>query len=65
LIFILNLSHINNKNQADVYLIAKQYFKESHLYYPEVCNPLKHSGAYAIFIGFKGILEKEYKDLLQ
>jgi len=62
--FILNISHINNKNQADVYLIAKQYFEQSHLYYPEVCNLFKNSGAYAIFIGFKGIPEKDYKGLL-
>jgi hypothetical protein len=62
--FLLNISHINNKSQADVYLIGKKYFKESHLYYPEVSNLLKHNGATAIFIGYKGISDLDYTTLL-
>jgi hypothetical protein len=63
-IFVLNIAHIINKNQADVYLILKRHFQESHLYYPEISNPAKHSGAIAVFIGYKGIPDQEYQELL-
>lgn len=64
-IFILNIAHIVNKNQADVYLILKKYFQESHLYYPEISNPSKHSGTIALFIGYKGIPDADYQELLE
>ena len=64
-IFVLNIAHIINKNQADVYLILKRHFQESHLYYPEISNPAKHSGAIAVFIGYKGIPDPDYQELLE
>jgi len=61
--FILNLNSISNKPIADIYLILKQYFKESHLYYAEISNMVKLSGTYGIFQGFKGIKKDELENL--
>jgi hypothetical protein len=61
---ILNISHIYNKNQADVYLILKRYFEFSELYYPEISNMYKHSGTIAIFKGFKGCPKQDLDQLL-
>ena len=62
-IFILNLNDVITKSHADIYLILKPYFKESHLYYPEISNMVKLSGVYGIFKGFKGIPDNELKNL--
>lgn len=59
---ILYFENILNKNQADVYLILKKYFKESYLYYPEISNKIKVGGTNAIFKNFKGIPESEFKE---
>ena len=45
--------------QIDIYLILKPYFKESHLYYPEISNMIKLSGTFGIFKGFIGIPDNE------
>jgi hypothetical protein len=60
---ILNISHIYNKNQADIYLILKRYFEFSELYYPEISNMYKHSGTIAIFKGFKGCPKQDLDEL--
>lgn len=62
--FVLYLYSIVNKPIADIYLIGKKYFKESHLYYPEITNSAKRSGSMAIYKGFKGISSKELQDLI-
>jgi hypothetical protein len=61
---ILNISHIYNKNQADIYIILKRYFEFSELYYPEISNMYKHSGTIAIFKGFKGCPKRDLDELL-
>jgi hypothetical protein len=61
---ILNISHIYNKNQADIYIILKRYFDFSELYYPEISNMYKHSGTVAIFKGFKGCPKADLDELL-
>ena len=61
--FIINLNDVSNKAHADIYLILKPYFKESHLYYPEISNMVKLSGVFGIFKGFKGIPSDELYNL--
>ena len=61
--FILNLNYVSNKSYADIYLILKQHFKESYLYYPDISNMVKLSGVFGIFKGFKGILQSELEKL--
>jgi TPR repeat protein len=61
--FILNLSDVSQKSNADIYLILKKYFKESYLYYPEICNMVKLSGVVGIFKGFNGIPNDELTHL--
>jgi hypothetical protein len=61
--FIINLNDVATKAYADIYLILKQYFKESYLYYPEITNMVKRSGVFGIFKGFKGIPKNELEIL--
>ena len=62
--FIINLNDVSNKSHADIYLILKQYFIESYLYYPDITNMVKQTGVFAIFKGFKGIVKKDL-DILE
>ena len=62
-VFILCIGTIYNKNNADIYLIGKKYFKESYLYKPEIVNPIKYDSSYYIFKDFQGIPEKDLKKL--
>ena len=61
--FILCIGTIYNKNDADIYLIGKKYFKESYLYKPEMANIIKYDTVYYIFKDFQGIPEKDLKKL--
>jgi len=61
--FIINLNNVSHKSNADIYLILKKYFKESYLYYPEICNMVKMNGVVAIFKGFIGIPKDELTHL--
>jgi hypothetical protein len=61
--FIIKFDDLNNKAQADIYLILKNFYKESYLYYPEICSHTKRGGTYAIFKYFKGITNDEYDKL--
>ena len=62
--FILNVESITAKTNADVYLILKKYFQESHIYYPDICNLFKRNGTYLIFKKFLGISKTELKPYL-
>jgi hypothetical protein len=62
-IFILNFNAIVNKPTADIYLIAKKYFKKSDLYYPEVSNMVKRTGCIAVFTGYQGCPNEDYDKL--
>ncbi len=62
-IFILSFNAIVNKATADIYLIAKKYFKKSALYYPEVANMTKRSGCYGIFTDYQGCSKEDYDKL--
>ena len=64
-IFIINLGSVAYKPIADIYLILSKYFKESNLYYPDICNLYNKSGTYGIFKGFKGISKNEYDELIK
>ena len=61
---IINLGSIAYKQTADIYLILKEYFKESNLYYPEISNLFKDNGITAIFKKFKGINKYDYDNLM-
>jgi len=63
-IFILNLNNVSIKPIADIYLILKQYFKESYLYYPEIGNMVKDNNVFGIFKGFIGIPQTDL-DILE
>ena len=63
-IFIIHLGNVAYKQNADIYLILKQYFEESSLYYPEISNPYKDADIVCIFKNFKGISKTEYDNLL-
>jgi hypothetical protein len=62
-ILILEFNAIVNKATADIYLIAKKYFKKTDLYYPEVSNMSKRSGCYCIFSGYQGCPKEDYDKL--
>ena len=62
--FIIHLGCVAYKHTADIYLILKEYFEESNLYYPEISNLYKDAGIHAIFKNFKGISIIEYNILL-
>lgn len=62
--FIMHFYEIINKPTADLYLIAKKYFKSAHLYYAECSNPYKKSGTYGIFKGFTGISNDELTNFM-
>lgn len=61
---IMNIGYIVNKNNADIYLIAKKYFKESYLYYPESSIRWFQGGTYIILKSFIGISEDDMKQLI-
>ena len=63
--FIINLGNVAYKQNADVYLILKNYFEESNLYYPEISNLYKNTGVLGVFKNFKGISTLEYNNLLE
>lgn len=60
---IFYINNIINKNQGDIYLILKKYFKEIYLYYPEISNKIKTGGTNIICKFFKGISDSEYNKL--
>ena len=62
-IFIIHMQSIINKTNADLYILAKQYFKTADLYMPDCANPFKQSGTWAIFTGFLGISPTELNNL--
>ena len=62
--FILDFGSCAYKPLADLYLILTQYFENSSLYYPEISNLLKRVGTFGVFLGFKGVPEKEYLHLV-
>ena len=61
--FVLCIGTIYNKNDADIYLIGKKYFKKSFIYKPETVNTVKYDSVYYIFKDFQGISEKDLKKL--
>jgi hypothetical protein len=61
---IINLGSVVYKQTADIYLILKEYFEESNLYYPEISNLFKDNGVNAIFKNFKGINKSDYDNLM-
>ena len=63
-VFIIHMYSIINKTNADLFILAKQYFETAELYMPECVNSFKHSGAWAIFKGFKGISTRDFDNLL-
>ena len=63
-IFIMHFGSVAYKHLADIYYILKKYFKTSELYYPEICNKTKKTGVCGIFIGYKGIKDTEFNNLL-
>ena len=63
--FIINLGNVSYKQTADIYLILKQYFKTSNLYYPEISNLYKDTGVLGVFQNFTGISNIEYNNLLE
>ena len=63
--FIIYLGFIAYKQTADIYLILKQYFEESNLYYPEISNLYKDNDVIGVFKKFKGISTLEYNNLLE
>jgi hypothetical protein len=66
--FLFHIGSVLFKSSADIYLMLKPYFKESHLYHPEYLNPIKESGTQAVFKGFKGISHTElqlFLDILE
>ena len=63
--FIIHMQSIINKTNADLYLLAKQYFKTADLYMPECANPFKQKGTWAIFTEFLGIPRAEMDYLLE
>ena len=62
--FIIHMYCIINKTNADLFILAKQYFAEAYLYMPECVNPFNHSGTWAIFKGFKGISAGDFANLM-
>ncbi len=64
-ILILDFNAVVNKATADIYLIAKKYFKKTDLYHHEVSNLVKRSGCYGIFRGFKGCPKEDFDKLLK
>ena len=63
-IFIMNLGSVAYKQTADIYLILKEYFEESYLYYPELSNHYKDNNVIGIFKKFKGIYKSDYEKLM-
>ena len=63
--FIINLGNVAYKQNADIYLILKDYFEESNLYYPEISNLYKNTGVLGVFKNYKGISTLEYNNLLE
>ena len=63
-VFIIHMYSIINKTNADLYILAKQYFETAELYMPECVNSFKQSGTWAIFKGFKGISAADFDNLL-
>ena len=63
--FIIYLGSVAYKQTADIYLILKQYFEESSLYYPEISNLYKDNDVLGVFKNFKGISILEYNTLLE
>ena len=63
-ICIINLGSVAYKQSADIYLILKEYFEESYLYYPELSNLIKDNIVFGIFKDFKGIQQSEYDKLM-
>lgn len=61
---IINFVQIRNKSLADLVLICKSVFDETHLYCPQVHNLIKSTGTVAIFKNYKGISDSELKKLL-
>lgn len=61
---IFNIGSIINKNQADIHLILKKYFKFSELYYPDIINKFKLTGLFIILKDFKGIPNNDFYELL-
>lgn len=53
-VFIIHFGNVVYRQTADIYLILKRYFMESHLYYPKISNLAKNSGIMGVFKGFKG-----------
>lgn len=53
-VFIIHYGNVVYRQTADIYLILKSYFTESHLYYPEIANLVHNSGVIGVFKGFKG-----------
>ena len=63
-IFIMKLGSVAYKQTADIYLILKEYFEESYLYYPELSNHFKDNNVIGIFKKFKGIYKSDYEKLM-
>ena len=63
--FIIHLGSVSYKHTADIYLILKEYFEESNLYYPEISNLYKDNGIIGIFKNFKGISIIDYNIFLE
>ena len=63
--FIINLGSVAYKQTADIYLILKEYFEKSNLYYPEISNLYKDTGVLGVFQNFTGISSIEYNNLLK
>ncbi len=62
---IISLTKVTCKAIADIVLIGKKYFKETHLYCPEIHNQYKLSGVNCIFKYFnKSLLIKSDLDNL-
>ena len=62
-VFIIHFGNVVYCQTADIYLILKRYFMESHLYYPEIANLAKNSGVMGVFKGFKGCPDKVIMEL--
>ena len=58
------IRYLNLKVTADVIIIFKKFFKETHLTIKDVSSKFRLSGVYLILKGFKGISKKELNKLL-
>lgn len=62
--YIINFTQLRTKANADIVLICKSLFEETHLYHPQIHNIAKFSGTVAVFKGFKGINDSEINKLI-